>query len=101
MLILPVPNLTNMNDHLSPINKNQIQKLIREELAPTWFDSKSVTPDMSWVTPTVLDVLFSELITYTRGNQSKAARILGVNRGNFSKKLNQIISREFDSHEAK
>ena len=101
MLILPVPNLTNMNDHLSPINKNQIQKLIREELAPTWFDSKSETPDMSWVTPTVLDVLFSELITHTRGNQSKAARILGVNRGNFSKKLNQIISREFDSHEAK
>lgn len=90
-----------MNDHLSPINKDQIQKLIREELAPTWFDSKSETPDMSWVTPTVLDVLFSELITHTRGNQSKAARILGVNRGNFSKKLNQIISREFDSHEAK
>lgn len=90
-----------MNDHLSPINKNQIQKLIREELAPTWFDSKSETPDMSWVTPTVLDVLFSELITHTRGNQSKAARILGVNRGNFSKKLNQIISREFDSYEAK
>ncbi|WP_435249063.1 helix-turn-helix domain-containing protein [Vibrio sp. nBUS_14] len=89
-----------MNDHLSPINKNQIQKLLREELAPTWFDSKSETPDMSWVTPTVLDVLFSELITHTRGNQSKAARILGVNRGNFSKKLNQIISREFDSHEA-
>lgn len=101
MPILPVPNLTNMNDHLSPINKNQIQKLIREELAPTWFDSKSETPDMSWVTPTVLDVLFSELITHTRGNQSKAARILGVNRGNFSKKLNQIISREFDSYEAK
>jgi Fis family transcriptional regulator len=90
-----------MNDHLSPINKNQIQKLIREELEPTWFDSKSATPDMSWVTPTVLDVLFSELITHTRGNQSKAARILGVNRGNFSKKLNQIISREFDSHEGK
>ncbi|SNX47264.1 DNA-binding protein Fis [Vibrio thalassae] len=101
MLILPVPNLTNMNDHLSPINKNQIQKLIREELAPTWFDNKSATPDMSWVTPTVLDVLFSELIAHTRGNQSKAARILGINRGNFSKKLNQIISREFDSHEAK
>lgn len=101
MLILPVPNLTNMNDHLSPINKNQIQKLIREELEPTWFDSKSATPDMSWVTPTVLDVLFSELITHTRGNQSKAARILGLNRGTFSKKLNQIISRGFDSHEAK
>jgi Fis family transcriptional regulator len=89
-----------MNDHRSPINKNQIKKLIREELAPTWFDNKSATPDMSWVTPTALDILFAELITHTRGNQSKAARILGVNRGNFSKKLNEIRSRKFDSHEA-
>ena len=97
MLILPLPNPTNMNDDLSPINKSQIQKLIREELAPTWCDSKSATPDMSWVTQTVLDVLFSELITHTRGNQSKAARILGINRGSFSKKLNEITSRKFDS----
>ncbi|TKF82478.1 helix-turn-helix domain-containing protein, partial [Vibrio sp. F13] len=33
--------------------------------------------------------------THTRGNQSKAARVLGINRGNFTKKLNQITTREF------
>ncbi|MBB1466604.1 hypothetical protein H5300_25765, partial [Vibrio sp. SG41-7] len=49
---IPMGITGDMNDHLSPINKNQIQKLIREELEPTWFDSKSATPDMSWVTPT-------------------------------------------------
>ncbi|MEQ6345451.1 helix-turn-helix domain-containing protein [Vibrio cyclitrophicus] len=89
-----------MNDHPSPINKNQIKKLIRKELEPTWFDSKSATPDMTWVTPAVLDILFSELITHTRGNQSKAARILGINRGNFSKKLNQVTTLEHRLHES-
>lgn len=88
-----------MNDHLPPIKKNQLKKLIRDELEPTWFDSKSATPDMSWVTPTVLEILFTELITHTRGNQSKAARILGINRGSFNQKLNKITSREFETDE--
>jgi Fis family transcriptional regulator len=88
-----------MNDHLSPINKNQIKKLIREELEPTWFDNKSATPDMTWVTPAVVEILFTELITHTRGNQSKAARILGINRGTFCKKLNQLSAHEFRLHE--
>jgi Fis family transcriptional regulator len=83
-----------MNDPLTPINKKQFKKLIRQELEPTWFDTKSATPDMSWVTPIVIEVLFTELMIHTRGNQSKAARVLGINRGNFSKKLNQITNSE-------
>lgn len=90
-----------MNDHLSPINKNQLKKLIRDQLEPTWFDNKSATPDMAWVTQTVLEILFSEMITHTRGNQSKAARILGINRGNFSKKLNGIKHKDIDNLEIK
>lgn len=84
-----------MNDQLTPINKDHFKKLIRQELEPMWFDTESANPDMSWVTPAVLEILFTELITHTRGNQSKAARILGINRGNFSKKLNQITNSEF------
>ncbi|MFL7032184.1 helix-turn-helix domain-containing protein [Vibrio lentus] len=84
-----------MNDQLTPINKDHFRKLIRQELEPMWFDTESANPDMSWVTPAVLEILFTELITHTRGNQSKAARILGINRGNFSKKLNQITNNEF------
>ncbi|CAK1798922.1 MULTISPECIES: helix-turn-helix domain-containing protein [Vibrio] len=83
-----------MNDQLTPINKDHLKKLIRAELELTWFDNKSASPDMSWVTPTVLKTLFTELITHTRGNQSKATRMLGINRGSFSKKLNQITSNE-------
>jgi Fis family transcriptional regulator len=83
-----------------PINKDHLKKLIRAELTPTWFDKKSANPDMSWVTPAVIEILFTELITHTRGNQSKAARILGINRGNFSKKLNQLTAREFGLHES-
>ncbi|MFA0321880.1 helix-turn-helix domain-containing protein [Vibrio sp. 10N.222.55.A3] len=71
-----------MNDQLTPINKDHLKKLIRAELEPTWFDKQSVSPDMSWVTPAVFEILFTELITHTRGNQSKAARVLGINRGN-------------------
>ncbi|TVU57990.1 hypothetical protein FQP88_23640 [Vibrio atlanticus] len=83
-----------MNDQLTPINKDHLKKLIRAELELTWFDNKSASPDMSWVTPTVLETLFTQLITHTHGNQSKAARMLGINRGSFSKKLNQITSNE-------
>ncbi|CAH7137786.1 DNA binding HTH domain-containing protein [Vibrio crassostreae] len=83
-----------MNDQPTPINKDHLKKLIRAELELTWFDNKSDSPDMSWVTPTVIETLFTELITHTRGNQSKAARMLGINRGSFSKKLNQITSNE-------
>ncbi|CAK1691530.1 DNA binding HTH domain-containing protein [Vibrio crassostreae] len=89
-----------MNDQLTPINKDHLKKLIRAELEPTWFDKQSVSPDMSWVTPAVFEILFTELITHTRGNQSKAARVLGINRGNFTKKLNQITTREFGSDES-
>ncbi|MDH5938674.1 hypothetical protein L8R84_21460 [Vibrio splendidus] len=89
-----------MNDQTSPINKDYFKKLIRAELTPTWFDKQSANPDMSWVTPAVIEILFTELITHTRGNQSKAARMLGINRGNFSKKLNQITTREFRLHES-
>ena len=70
-----------MNDQPTPINKDHLKKLIRAELELTWFDNKSDSPDMSWVTPTVIETLFTELITHTRGNQSKAARMLGINRG--------------------
>ncbi|MEZ8240975.1 MULTISPECIES: hypothetical protein [Vibrio] len=54
-----------MNDQLTPINKDHLKKLIRAELELTWFD-----------------------------NKSKATRMLGINRGSFSKKLNQITSNE-------
>ena len=84
-----------MNNHPSPIDKNFLKQLVRSKLEPTWSDSKYSTPDMSWVTPVVLDVLYSELMIHTRGNQTKAAKILGINRGNFSTKLKQQSRQSF------
>lgn len=84
-----------MNNHPSPIDKNFLKQLVRSKLEPTWSDSKSSTPGMSWVTPVVLDVLYSELMIHTRGNQTKAAKILGINRGNFSTKLKQQSRQSF------
>ncbi|WP_132785137.1 helix-turn-helix domain-containing protein [Vibrio crassostreae] len=84
-----------MNNHPSPIDKNFLKQLVRSKLEPTWSDSKSSTPDMSWITPVVLDVLYSELMIHTRGNQTKAAKILGINRGNFSAKLKQKSRQSF------
>lgn len=84
-----------MNNHPSPIDKNFLKQLVRSKLEPTWSDSKSSTPDMSWITPVVLDVLYSELMVHTRGNQTKAAKILGINRGNFSAKLKQQSRQSF------
>lgn len=78
-----------MNNHPSPIDKKFLKQFVRSELEPTWSDSKSSMPDMSWITPVVLDVLYSELMLHTRGNKTKAAKILGINRGNFSAKLKQ------------
>ncbi|WP_409581830.1 helix-turn-helix domain-containing protein [Vibrio rotiferianus] len=84
-----------MNNSPSPIDKNYLKQLVRSKLEPTWPDSKSVTPDMSWITPVVLDVLYSELMIHTRGNKTKAAKILGMNRGNFSAKLKQQSRQQF------
>ncbi|OEE81717.1 hypothetical protein OAI_11035 [Vibrio cyclitrophicus FF160] len=89
-----------MNDQLTPINKDHLKMLIRAELEPTWLDKQLPNPDMSWVTPAVFEILFTELITHTRGNQSKSARILGINRGSFSKKLNLITTRKFGLYES-
>ncbi|WP_188047990.1 helix-turn-helix domain-containing protein [Vibrio vulnificus] len=84
-----------MNNHPSPIDKKFLKQFVRSELEPTWSDSKPSMPDMSWITPVVLDVLYSELMIHTRGNQTKAAKILGINRGNFSAKLKQQSSQSF------
>lgn len=88
-------NRAPMNNHLSPIDKNHLKKLLRSELDPTWSDSLSATPDMSWVTPIVLETLFTELMIHTRGNQTKAAKMLGINRGSFSSKIKRISNHEF------
>ncbi|RJX68684.1 hypothetical protein DZ860_16960 [Vibrio sinensis] len=79
-----------MNDKASVIIDRQlIKRLIRQELEPTLLNMES-QPDLSWVMPMVKDELFKAVLAHTNGNQSKAARILGINRGNYTKKIQRI-----------
>lgn len=50
-------------------------------------DSKKETPDLSHVLPTVKGTLIEMVLIHTRGNQSKAARMLGINRGTLKRAL--------------
>ncbi len=85
-----------MNDNISPIDTEHLKKLIRSELEPTWRVYGATPPDMSWVTTTVLEELFKETLCHTRGNQAKAAKILGINRGTFRTKIERISHRDFN-----
>lgn len=74
----------------SPIfDKKDLIAHINTLLDPTRSNMKS-TPDMSWFTPMVRDYLFIELLRITKGNQAKAARILGVTRNTYALHLKRI-----------
>jgi len=74
----------------SPIfDKKALIKHINTLLDPTRDDMKS-TPDMSWLVPMTRDYLFLELLQTTNGNQTKAARILGVTRNTYALHLTRI-----------
>ncbi|MGR5347384.1 helix-turn-helix domain-containing protein [Vibrio mediterranei] len=69
-----------MSEKESIVNKKEITTLVKQELEFAK-DEKRVTPDMSWVMQLVRDTLVDEVLINTRGNVSKASRMLGINRG--------------------
>ncbi|EAP94242.1 hypothetical protein V12B01_07698 [Vibrio splendidus 12B01] len=46
-----------------------------------------LNPDLSWVVSCLLNEVYKEVIVHTYGNQSQAARILGMHRSSYCKKL--------------
>ncbi len=50
----------------------------------------SSKPDLSWVIPMARDLVFQEAIRLSHGNQSKAARLLGVSRNHYLTHLSRI-----------
>ena len=72
-------------------DKKTLVNLIKTELEPTR-SSLNTTPDMAWITPLVRDILFDEVLIYCRGNQSKAAKMLGLNRGTYRKYISDYRS---------
>ncbi|MBY7660615.1 hypothetical protein JFJ08_07870 [Vibrio atlanticus] len=50
--------------------------------------------DMSWVMTVVKNELCEQMLVQTRGNQAKAARLLGINRGTFRDRIKAIHERK-------
>ncbi|HBC3370903.1 TPA: hypothetical protein KDX49_000015 [Vibrio parahaemolyticus] len=74
-------------------DKKLIIESIKAELEPTRQD-RQATPDMSWVIQMVSDELLEQILVHTRGNQAKASRLLGMNRGTYRSKINAIRERK-------
>lgn len=50
---------------------------------------KHAKPDLSYLLPELKFTIIETLLLHTRGNQAKAARMLGINRGTLRKIYNQ------------
>lgn len=74
-------------------DKKLIIESVKAELEPTRQD-RHATPDMSWVMQMISDELLEQILVHTRGNQAKASRLLGINRGTYRSKLNVIRLRK-------
>ena len=61
------------------IDQPTLRTLIKAQLSG--YDHKTDTPDLSHVMTTVETILLDEVMIYTRGNVTKAAKIMGINRG--------------------
>jgi Fis family transcriptional regulator len=78
---------------LTIFDKKLIIESIKAELEPTRQD-RSAMPDMSWVMTVVKNELCEQMLVQTRGNQAKAARLLGINRGTFRDRIKAIHERK-------
>ncbi|MDF4973004.1 helix-turn-helix domain-containing protein [Vibrio parahaemolyticus] len=74
-------------------DKKSIIDYVKAELEPTRQD-RHATPDMSWVMQMVSDEVVEQTLIHTRGNQAKASRLLGMNRGTYRSKINAIRGRK-------
>ncbi|WP_237359099.1 helix-turn-helix domain-containing protein [Vibrio azureus] len=89
-----MPDKKTMLEKQPILDRKTVKQLIRTELEPTWSDSRA-NPDMSWVIPLVTNELFEAVLIHCRGNQAKASRTLGINRGTYRTKLKNSHRKEF------
>ncbi len=71
------------------IEQSELTRLLCDILEPTRHD-RTVDADMSWVVPMVKDTLFEQTVIHRRGNQTKAAEMLGIHRGRLGERLREI-----------
>jgi len=90
-LISQQPHSHSMNKDNKIISHKAIQKHLQIYLEPMLLD-KAHNTDVSWVMAMVKDEVFKAVIVHTRGNQTKAAKLLGISRSNFAVKIKDTAS---------
>ncbi|HGS4923091.1 TPA: helix-turn-helix domain-containing protein [Vibrio parahaemolyticus] len=78
---------------LKPIDNTLLLSSVNELLEPTRRNLVA-TPDVSALIPFVRDIVFEEIVTHCQGNQTKAAKMLGINRGTLRQHMNRIQSQQ-------
>ena len=72
------------------IAREEVIQCVKQELELMGTaEVKHTKSDLSHLLPEVKFTMVETLLLYTRGNQAKAARILGINRGTLRKIYNQ------------
>ncbi len=73
-------------------NQKAFVHLLNQHLDLTRADLTS-KPDLSWVVPMIRDLVYKEALRLSGGNQSQAARMLGVSRNHYLTHLARIDGR--------
>ncbi|WP_231891823.1 helix-turn-helix domain-containing protein [Vibrio sp. HI00D65] len=90
-LIFQQPHSHSMDKDNKIISHKAIQKHLQIYLEPMLLD-KAQNTDVSWIMAMVKDEVFKAVIVHTRGNQTKAAKLLGISRSNFAVKIKDTAS---------
>ncbi|EMQ2878963.1 hypothetical protein V9N52_004320 [Vibrio navarrensis] len=67
------------------IDQKAFRAQLRAELGK--FDAFEETPDLSQLLPSLQKIILEESLVFTYGNQTKAARMLNLNRGTLRTRL--------------
>ena len=63
------------------VNYEEVVRCVKHELELTGIsDDKNAKPDLSYLLPELRFTVIETLLLHTRGNQTQAARMLGLNR---------------------
>ncbi len=72
------------------MTREDVIQCVRQELKLTGIaEMKHAKPDLSHLLPELKFTMIETVLLHTRGNQAKAARMLGINRGTLRKIYNR------------
>jgi len=80
---------TNQNDESQPQEISQLSNAVKHSIRRYLFELEGTQPNNMYdlVLRQIEQPLFEAILEHTKGNQSRAAEMLGLNRGTLRKKL--------------